>query len=96
MVMNEKVKLGTFALVRGGRGGLILATLAGVLLCSGRGVAETRSIEADVCVYAATPSGILAAVAVEREGMWNTGSLSRRRTIIGRRISSWWGGMWSI
>ncbi len=41
---------------------LFLATLAA------EGRTEPRQLEADVCVYCATPSGILAAVAVKREG----------------------------
>lgn len=45
------------------------AALAGLTLLAGLSVrGEPRSVEADVCVYAATPSGILAAVAVRREG----------------------------
>jgi hypothetical protein len=42
-----------------------------------------QSIEVDVCVYAATPSGILAAVAVKREGC----------TVVIVEPSRWVGGM---
>lgn len=39
-----------------------------VIACGLAARAEPAQVEADVCVYAATPSGILAAVAVAREG----------------------------
>lgn len=45
--------------------------------------AETRSVEVDVAVYAATPSGILAAIAVKREG----------RSVVIVEPSRWVGGM---
>jgi len=43
----------------------------------------SESVEADVCVYAATPSGILAAVAVKREG----------RSVVVVEPSRWVGGV---
>ena len=45
--------------------------------------AGQTSVEADVCVYAATPSGILAAVAVRREG----------RSVVVVEPSRWVGGV---
>lgn len=46
-----------------------MALLIGSLfLTGGLARAEPTSVDADVCIYAATPSGILAAVAVRREG----------------------------
>ncbi|MCA9270676.1 MAG: FAD-dependent oxidoreductase, partial [Planctomycetales bacterium] len=45
--------------------------------------ANPSSIDVDVCVYAATPSGILAAVAVRREG----------RSVVIVEPSRWVGGM---
>ncbi len=58
------------------------------LLCAGllAGVpvwAEQLSVDADVCIYAATPSGILAAVAVRREG----------RSVVVVEPSRWVGGV---
>ena len=53
--------------------------LAGCL----RAKAEALSVEAEVCVYAATPSGILAAVAVKREG----------RSVVIVEPSRWVGGV---
>ncbi len=47
------------------------------------GYAAQPSVEVDVCVYAATPSGILAAVAVSREG----------RSVVVVEPSRWVGGM---
>jgi hypothetical protein len=57
------------------------AVLIGVLLLSAR--AEQVAVEADVCVYSATPSGILAAVAVRREG----------RAVVIVEPSRWVGGV---
>lgn len=42
--------------------------MAAAVLCAASGQAATREVSAEVCVYAATPSGILAAVAVKRGG----------------------------
>lgn len=58
--------------------------VAGVGGLGGASAAEAPvRVEADVCVYAATPSGILAAVAVRREG----------RSVVIVEPSRWVGGM---
>jgi len=60
------------------------AALAGLALLAGLSArGEPLSVEADVCVYAATPSGILAAVAVRREG----------RSVVIVEPSRWVGGV---
>ena len=41
---------------------------AGALLALAHPARAEQAVEAEVCIYAATPSGILAAVAVKREG----------------------------
>ena len=64
-------------------GGSILAALLGAALLPSPGSGAPRSIYADVCVYTATPSGILAAVAVKREG----------RSVVIVEPSRWVGGM---
>lgn len=61
-----------------GVGGLCACALA-----VGPARAEAESVDADVCVYAATPSGILAAVAVRREG----------RSVVVVEPSRWVGGV---
>lgn len=58
----------------------LVACLGGVVPREGRAVEQ---IEAEVCVYAATPSGILAAVAVRREG----------RSVVVVEPSRWVGGV---
>ena len=61
----------------------ILAALLGVAILPSSGASAPRSIDADVCVYTATPSGILAAIAVKREG----------RSVVIVEPSRWLGGM---
>lgn len=61
----------------------IIATLLGLALLPSPGLSAPRSLDADVCVYTATPSGILAAVAVKREG----------RSVVIVEPSRWVGGM---
>ena len=64
--------------------GRTATTLAVLFLLSGlTAQAGQASVEADVCVYAATPSGILAAVAVRREG----------RSVVVVEPSRWVGGV---
>ncbi|HNX34289.1 MAG TPA: FAD-dependent oxidoreductase [Kiritimatiellia bacterium] len=58
--------------------------VAGLVLAAGvPAPAEIQPVEAEVCVYAATPSGILAAVAVRREG----------RSVVIVEPSRWVGGV---
>ena len=59
--------------VRGGamrsyRIGLATSVVLSLATLATEGRAESHLLETDVCVYCATPSGILAAVAVKREG----------------------------
>ena len=64
--------------------GRAATTLACLLLSSAlTAQAGQSSVEADVCVYAATPSGILAAIAVKREG----------RSVVVIEPSRWVGGV---
>jgi hypothetical protein len=65
-----------------------LGRSAAVLMCAlgAAGLpasAEPKSVDADVCIYAATPSGLLAAVAVRREG----------RSVVVVEPSRWAGGV---
>ncbi len=54
-----------------------------ITTASARAQAARQSVEVDVCVYAATPSGILAAIAVKREG----------HSVVIVEPSRWVGGM---
>jgi hypothetical protein len=64
-------------------GGAVLAGLVWLLVPTGTVRAEPLQVEADVCVYAATPAGIVAAVAVRREG----------RSVVIVEPSRWVGGI---
>ncbi len=65
------------------RGAFPLIASLLTLLAASATHAAPRTIEVDVCVYAATPSGVLAAVAVQREG----------RTAVIVEPGRWVGGM---
>ncbi len=63
---------------------ILLPAILGLLLSAAASPASASdTLEADVCVYAATPSGILAAIAVKREG----------KSVILVEPSRWVGGM---
>jgi hypothetical protein len=62
---------------------IVLAVLIATTLSLPSAQADTREIAADVCVYAATPAGILAAVAVRQQG----------RSVVIVEPSRWVGGM---
>jgi hypothetical protein len=57
--------------------------LCACVLAGGDARAEATAVDAEVCVYAATPSGVLAAVAVKREG----------RSVVIVEPSRWVGGV---
>ena len=47
---------------------VLLAAFCNSIFASGRGKPSEEFINADICIYAATPSGILAAIAIKEEG----------------------------
>ena len=67
----------------GGARRMFLGAAAGCSLLLPGAAARAETVEAEVCVYAATPSGILAAVAVKREG----------RSMVVVEPSRWVGGV---